>query len=367
MSISPHQFDQNNASTVLPVSCLTCLFKILFFPALMGLSGLLLSYPSSALAHPLDEFYQVTYISVSPERVTLKIELYPGVLVAPQLLALIDTDRDDTISDAEAQAYVHRFVDDLTFQVDSQAIPLTAANLDFPPVLAIRAGQAIIRFDLYADLPPGLDGPHRLYYQNNHQPETGTYVVNALAESPEWVQITDQERDVFQTSLQLDFTISPAASSDDELDASPTTVETPGGISAGQEQLNRFMVEPELSPFFLLVAFGLSVALGGLHALTPGHGKTLVAAYLIGSRGTVRHAMALGGIVTFTHTASVIVIGLLALVASQFLVPNVLAPTLEILSGLLVVYLGVRLLWGRWQGYKHGRRSSLAPSRAWRT
>ena len=48
--------------------------------------------------------------------------------------------------------------------------------------------------------------------------------------------------------------------------------------------------------------------LGGLHALTPGHGKTLVAAYLVGSRGTVRHATALGAIVTFTHTASVIAI-----------------------------------------------------------
>jgi ABC-type nickel/cobalt efflux system permease component RcnA len=72
-----------------------------------------------------------------------------------------------------------------------------------------------------------------------------------------------------------------------------------------------------------------------------------VAAYLVGSRGTMRHAVALGAIVTFTHTSSVIGIGLLALFASQFVVPNVLAPILEILSGLLVVFLGVRLLWKR--------------------
>jgi ABC-type nickel/cobalt efflux system permease component RcnA len=103
----------------------------------------------------------------------------------------------------------------------------------------------------------------------------------------------------------------------------------------------------------LLIALGLSVILGGLHALTPGHGKTLVAAYLVGSRGTAGHAVALGGIVTFTHTASVIAIGLLALLASQFIVPNVLVPALEILSGLLVVYLGLRLLWTRWRAYRH--------------
>jgi ABC-type nickel/cobalt efflux system permease component RcnA len=112
------------------------------------------------------------------------------------------------------------------------------------------------------------------------------------------------------------------------------------------------LYEANVSPYLLFLALGLSIVLGGLHALTPGHGKTLVAAYLVGSRGTVGHAMALGGIVTFTHTASVIAIGLLALLASQFIVPNVLVPSLEILSGLLVVYLGLRLLWSRWRAYQ---------------
>jgi len=127
-----------------------------------------------------------------------------------------------------------------------------------------------------------------------------------------------------------------------------------GALTDILEEPNRFLYEPELSPLFLLVALGLAVALGGLHALTPGHGKTLVAAYLIGSRGTVTHAVALGGIVTFTHTASVIAIGLLALLASQFIVPNVLGPALEILSGFLVLYLGVRLLWNRWGDFRRG-------------
>jgi ABC-type nickel/cobalt efflux system permease component RcnA len=77
-----------------------------------------------------------------------------------------------------------------------------------------------------------------------------------------------------------------------------------------------------------------------------------VAAYLIGSRGTTGQAIVLGSIVTFTHTASVIAIGLLALLASQFIVPNVLVPALELLSGLLVVILGLRLLKNRWQSSK---------------
>ena len=117
-----------------------------------------------------------------------------------------------------------------------------------------------------------------------------------------------------------------------------------------------YLYETTLSPWLLVLGLGLSALLGGLHALTPGHGKTLVAAYLVGSRGTVRHAAALGGIVTFTHTASVIAVGLLALFASQFIVPNMLVPALEVGAGLLVVALGARLVRARWKtrgGHRH--------------
>jgi nickel/cobalt transporter (NicO) family protein len=117
-----------------------------------------------------------------------------------------------------------------------------------------------------------------------------------------------------------------------------------------------YLYETTLSPWLLVVGLGLSALLGGLHALTPGHGKTLVAAYLISSRGTVGHAAALGGIVTFTHTASVIAVGLLALLAGQYILPDVLVPALEVCAGLLVVALGARLVRARWRtrgGHRH--------------
>ena len=104
------------------------------------------------------------------------------------------------------------------------------------------------------------------------------------------------------------------------------------------------------SPGALLIAVLLAAGLGALHALTPGHGKALAAAYLVGSRGTIRNAVALGGIVTFTHTFSVILIGLVALFASQYIVPGVLAPALSLTSGALIVGLGLWLLWTRWPG-----------------
>ena len=113
---------------------------------------------------------------------------------------------------------------------------------------------------------------------------------------------------------------------------------------------------------FVFVALGLSVVIGGLHALTPGHGKAIVAAYLVGARGTLRHATFLGGIVTATHTASVIVLGVLMLLATQFILPELVIPWLEILSGLLIVGMGASLLWQRLRDPTgHGHRHLPGP------
>ncbi len=325
-------------------------YRFLALVALLWLLGLM---PGAAMAHPLDEFYQVTYLILNADRVTLKIELYPGVLVAPRLLPLLDSNQDDVLSQAEMEAYVDGFISDLTLTVDDEPLPLTVENPDFPPALAVRAGQAVIRFDLHA-VPPSIPGGHALFYRNNHMPDSGVYVINAMTEIPAVVQITDRQRDIQQSSIHMAYQIKTAF--DEPAPAQPgpgADIEKAGTVSAGQEYLNSFLYNPELSPLLAALALGLSVLLGGIHALTPGHGKTLVAAYLIGSRGTIKDAVTLGGIVTFTHTASVVVIGLLALLASQFIVPNLFVPLLEAASGALVLYLGLRLLWTRWRDYRH--------------
>jgi nickel/cobalt exporter len=86
----------------------------------------------------------------------------------------------------------------------------------------------------------------------------------------------------------------------------------------------------------LLTAF----AWGALHALSPGHGKAMVAAYLVGTRGTARHAVALGATVTLTHTAGVFALGVVALALSEYVLPEDLYPWLNLVSGLLVLGVG---------------------------
>jgi ABC-type nickel/cobalt efflux system permease component RcnA len=83
------------------------------------------------------------------------------------------------------------------------------------------------------------------------------------------------------------------------------------------------------------------------HALSPGHGKTIIAAYLVGRRGTPWHAAALGGIVTATHTIGVFALGLITLALSQFIVPEQLYPWLNLISGVLVVGIGLAVFRSR--------------------
>ena len=93
----------------------------------------------------------------------------------------------------------------------------------------------------------------------------------------------------------------------------------------------------------ILAAF----AFGAVHALSPGHGKTLVAAYLVGSRGTPRHAIFLGLMVTFTHTISVFALGLVTLYLSRFVLPETITPVLGAISGITIVWVGGMLLYRR--------------------
>jgi len=112
-----------------------------------------------------------------------------------------------------------------------------------------------------------------------------------------------------------------------------------------------------------LMALVVAVGLGAVHALEPGHGKTVVAAYLVGSRGTGWHAVLLGLVVTASHTAGVYVLGGVTLYASRYVMPETLYPWLGAVSGLGITAVGLWLLWRHARGraprhvHDHGGRA----------
>jgi nickel/cobalt transporter (NicO) family protein len=108
---------------------------------------------------------------------------------------------------------------------------------------------------------------------------------------------------------------------------------SPGGLSG--------LVDDDLSVGVVLIALMAAMGWGALHSLSPGHGKSMVAAYLVGTRGTARHAFILGLFVTVTHTIGVVALGLVTLFASRFILPEDLFPWINLFAALMVVAVGI--------------------------
>ncbi|HJW69357.1 MAG TPA: sulfite exporter TauE/SafE family protein, partial [Candidatus Binatia bacterium] len=139
----------------------------------------------------------------------------------------------------------------------------------------------------------------------------------------------------------------PALSSGKTLEAPDRVADTGFSSLIGRHHLSALVILASLAAAFFW---------GMAHALSPGHGKTIVAAYLVGQRGTPWHAAALGAIVTATHTIGVFALGLVTLALSAFIVPEQLYPWLNLVSGVLVVAIGATVFRSRFRrrGHTHG-------------
>jgi ABC-type nickel/cobalt efflux system permease component RcnA len=166
-------------------------------------------------------------------------------------------------------------------------------------------------------------------------------------------------KDMLQSPLDItsaDATLKPASGP-----------ETPPALSTGKllqapdriadSGFARLIGRERLGFWVVLASLAAALFWGAAHALSPGHGKTIVTAYLVGQRGTPWHAALLGLVVTVTHTLGVFALGFVTLALSQFIVPEHLYPWLNLASGLLVVSIGASVLATRWRharAHTHG-------------
>jgi uncharacterized protein (TIGR03382 family) len=187
--------------------------------ALVALLCSSLGWSSTAEAHRLDEYLQATRIDLSSDRIRLAIDLTPGVIVAPSVLEAIDTDRDQQISDIEADAYANHVMREMVLLQDGGFRPLTLAQRQFSSVAELTAGTGTIRLEALAravDAP----GPHQLVVRNGHRPDIGAYLVNALVPDSDDIVIGEQRRDSLQREIELHYSVGTVLTTS----AGPTTI-----------------------------------------------------------------------------------------------------------------------------------------------
>lgn len=340
-------------------------------------------------AHPADIYAHTITAAISQTDLQIEWIVKPGPLLTNFLWDEMDANQDGTLSEEESQTWGNARAALITARLDDKPFPLLVESVQLPTSLrGFQAGEEFITFHLSALWPSGANNIRKLVLENGMETQ----------KSINWFYLSAEDNTAFLFPAQKSHIITIDIIQDRSLITDETTLLTAwdSGTPAlpfGQEKdvvtetaeqvvpelaertpqeiLLDLVRQKEFSISFYVFALVIALALGALHALTPGHGKTVVAAYLVGSRGTTLHAVALGTIVTLTHTGSVFLLGIITLAASQYILPTTIIPMLEILSGLLIVGLGFYLLWQRFLYWrkslqpapeKQARKISLTPS-----
>jgi ABC-type nickel/cobalt efflux system permease component RcnA len=309
--------------------------------AVLLVVGAALVTPAAASAHPLGNFTinRFSRIEVSGHRLYVRYVLD---------MAEIPTYQAGRI---DPRAYTRRIARNARLTVNGQ----TARLVPLGTALAHPRGAAGLhttRLEVIL-VGPALGGKASISYNDeNYRDRIGwsEIVVGASTRS-----ISDELRAYPKNMLQSPLsvtsaktTLAPSGGPDvPPALSSGKTLEAPDRIAgAGFSSL---IGRHHLSALVILASLAAAFFWGMAHALSPGHGKTIVAAYLVGRRGTPWHAVALGTIVTVTHTIGVFALGLVTLALSQFIVPEQLYPWLNLVSGVLVVAIGATIFRSRFR------------------
>lgn len=143
-----------------------------------------------------------------------------------------------------------------------------------------------------------------------------------------------------------------------QISADPSTSNRTPLSEAGITFIQSTLQSSATNPLLAIIALGAAFLIGALHALTPGHNKTLTGTYLVGSHARLRDAVLLGATTALSHTASALVIGVLAVSTIGQLVSTKYLQWVGIPSGLLTMALGLYLLWKNTRGDGHTHSDS---------
>jgi ABC-type nickel/cobalt efflux system permease component RcnA len=315
-----------------------------------------------ASAHPLGNYTvnRALAVTVAPAQVAILYVLDMAEIPAFSEIAAVDLDGDGAVSAGESSEYASTRCEligaAIRLQLDDTLQPLRAAR---EPELTFPDGAGGLRtLRLVCHLSANLA-----------EPASRIAVTDPIDDGHVgWREVTISAA----AGVRLNESTVPAASGSALLTAYPADLlQTPPDVRRAEARLTldgtasgavgatagaslvaptagdplSALLEGELSPPIVLLGLVVAAGLGAAHALSPGHGKALVAAYLIGSRGTARQAMALGLTVAATHTAGVLVLGALVLIAGELFLPELVIGWLTIVSGGLMAVLGAGLLW----------------------
>ena len=333
----------------------------------LGAIGIALALPARPAlaqpAHPLGNFSvnQAIGLDLYPDRVAVTAIVDLAELPTLQERPAVDANGDGKASAAESTAYNTRICNAMAgavaLRVDGDRVRWSVhpAGFEYRPGSAgLHTSRISCAFDAAADLKRSVMvdlgneyRADRIGWREITAAGHGVHIVNSPVPAR---SVSDSLR-----SYPADLLGSPLDQRSARLQVEPGDGPSAGAtihLSRG-DPVSRWVAEADrtlerlvgghLTPLVGALAVLLALMLGAAHAALPGHGKTVMAAYIAGRRGRPRDALTVGAIVTLTHTGGVLVLGLL-LTATASLAGEAVLSWLGIASGVLVAAVGVAML-----------------------
>jgi nickel/cobalt transporter (NicO) family protein len=348
--------------------------------------------PTFVAAHPLGNFTINTYaeVRIEPERVLLDVVVDQAEIPTYQARDKFDLDGDGSIADEEVETgrveACRAAAGSLELTAGGQALELLnmEAGLSFPPgVSGLSTMRLTCAFEANLASPIGA-APTEIAYSDSSYPErvgwreivvTGSGVTLATAgteplrETSVSDRLTSYPEDLLSKPLSDEEVVveatlggpmlppfdvpgaepvpgaviepspgvpAPTAPSPVPLASGPAVA--PGGVNG--DELPTIFREADLTPVVVVLSLLTAAVLGAWHALTPGHGKTLMAAYLVGTRGTALHALGLGVSVSVSHTVGILVLAGIVVGLAGAVAPDSVVRWAPIVAAISIVLIG---------------------------
>ena len=342
-------------------------FRVIIFIVLCA-SLLLSASPHQVQAHAADQYLHEIAITLHADTVEITWDFTPGPFLSGTVWTAADNNQNNIIEAEEQEAYLDILLSQFSVQMGSRFLTdWEITSIDWSDSIeALSTVEENIQFSAVAAMPELSGEVSRLQITNGYFPYYSV-TMYSLTSNIDWL---------FSEVTQTGELLTANLTTDAEVGAPDWSSEAPDfSVFSGQQQripgtnqtirdrlsdvLTRAQSESGIG--FTLGAIAVSLLLGMLHAFTPGHGKSVVAAYMIGAKGNWLQGITLGLIVSVTHTITVILVGLLVLFGARFLMIEQIFPVLEIFSAVLILVLGTILFIQRFRFAKQARNRQTAP------
>jgi len=336
------------------------------------LLAVILIIPSFVFAHPMGNFSINHYSAITPQQWGVRIDYIIDMAEIPtfQEMASLDTDQDKQISAKEANHYAARkgeeFGRNLLLSLNQNFLRLVMKESSLKIVTGAAGLPTLVLRCAYFVALPQLPEKNTFEFRDENFPDRLGWKEIVLRNGNSLSAFSRNASFMDRSKQLTHYPADPTVSAPQETDVSFQISEmnrggrgerilfnVPSTRSSRDDRFTKLISTTDLTGRVLILSLLIAFVLGAMHAMSPGHGKTIVAGYLVGSRGTALHAVFLGAVVTLTHTSGVFFLGFITLYGSRYILPERLYPWLGFASGISIVIIGITLFRNRLRAIRH--------------